>query len=264
MMMPKTRHKTRFTMITLALCVVARTAPIEAQTLPDAATILDRYVAETGGRAAYETHRTEILTGTIDFPAQGLKGKLTRYIAPGEEYSSMDLDAIGNIETGVHGGIAWERSVLLGPRIKQGEEKNQAIREASFNAPIHWRELYPQTATAGITKIDGAECYEVILTPATGQPEHQFYASKTGLLVRTTTVATSQMGDVEIQVDVAGYKSFGGVLMPTLSRQRAGSQELSITVDQVRVNEPIPATRFNLPSDVAAILTKTTPATPAH
>jgi len=240
----------------LAGASLLHTEALHAQALPDAATVLDRYIEVTGGRAAYETHRTELLTGTIDFPAQGLKGKLTRYLAPGQEYSIMELDAIGNIETGISNGIAWENSILLGPRIKQGAEKDQALREAAFNAPVHWRELYPKAKTSGIAKIDGAECYEIVLTPPTGKPESQFYSQKTGLLVRTTTVAASQMGDVDVQVDVADYKSFGGVLMPTRSQQRAGSQELSITVDQVRVNVPFAEDRFKLPPDVAGILQK--------
>jgi len=242
----------------LAIAISAILGPtvLFAQNLPDAATILERYVDVTGGRSAYESHNTEILTGVIEFPAQGLKGKLTRYAAPGREYSIVDLQGIGAIESGISGGVAWEKSVLLGPRIKQGEEKAQAMREGDFDAPIHWRTLYQKASTAGTQTINGDDCYEVALTPADGKPEHQFYSKKTGLLVRTTAIAASQMGDVEVEVNVSDYRSFGGVLMPTRSTQRAGSQELSITVDQVRVNESIPASRFELPADVSELLEK--------
>jgi hypothetical protein len=231
----------------------AQTAPKAA--LPDAAAILDRYVEVTGGRAAYEKHQTEVMTGTIEFAAQGLKGKLTRYSAPPDkEYSIVELEGIGSIESGTSGGVAWEKSVLLGPRIKSGDEKDQAFREGHFNGPIEWRKLYPQAATAGTKMINEEDCYEVVLTPATGKPEHQFYSRKTGLLVRTTAVAASQMGDVAVEVDLADYKSFGGVLVPTRSKQRAGGQELSIGIDQIRVNEALPADRFEAPADVAALL----------
>jgi len=242
--------------IAIVVAILAVRATVEAQALPAAAAVLDRYIDVTGGKAAYESHRNEVLTGVVEFPAQGLKGKLTRYLAPNREYSVMEIDAIGTIEAGISRGIAWENSVLLGSRIKQGDEKDQAIREAAFNAPLHWRQLYTKATVARIIAIEGDECYEIVLTPSTGQPEHQFYSRKTGLLVRTTTVAASQMGDVEVQVDLADYKSFGGVLMPTRSQQRAGSQELSITVSQVRVNEPLPEDRFNLPTEVAALLAK--------
>ncbi len=229
--------------------------------LPDAAAILDRYVEVTGGRAAYEKHHTEIMTGVIEFAAQGLKGKITRYSAPPDkEYSIVELDGIGSIETGISAGVAWEKSVLLGPRIKSGEEKDQALREAHFNTPIEWRNLYPQAIAVGTKTINGEDCYEVVLTPASGKPEHQFYSRRTGFLMRTSAVAASQMGDVDVEVDFEDYKSFGGVLLPTRSRQRAGSQELSITIDQVRVNEMLPADRFDAPADIAAMLRKSSPA----
>ena len=236
----------------------AEKQPEAAPTLPDAASILDRYVEVTGGRSAYEKHQTEILTGMIEFAAQGLKGKITRYAAPPAlEYSIVELDGIGSLESGVSAdGIAWEKSVLLGPRIKTDEEKDQALREARFNAPIDWRKIYSQAATVGEQMINDEDCYEVILTPATGKPEHQFYSRRTGLLMRTTTVAASKMGDIPVEVDLGNYKSFGGVLVPTRSLQRAGSQELSITVDQVRVNEPIPSSRFALPADIVALAGK--------
>lgn len=227
-----------------------------AQPLPEAATILDRFVEVTGGRSAYEAHHSEILSAVIDFPAAGLKGKLTRYLVPRREYSAIDLEGIGLIESGILGDVSWERSVILGPRIKQGAEKDQAIREAYLNAPIFWHQLYPKVETAGVQTIGAEECYEVILTPPNGAAEHQYFSKQSGLLVRTTTTAASQMGDVDVQVDVSDYRKFGGVIMPTRSQQRVASLEQTITVNEVRVNEVIPEDRFALPPDVAELLHK--------
>jgi hypothetical protein len=269
---PATRKKTMKQCIRFALLGALGAGILSAQApakrapaaLPDAAMILDHYVEVTGGQAAYEKHRTEIMTGLIEFPAQGLKGKLTRYAAPPDkEYSLVELEGIGSIESGISGGVAWEKSVLLGPRLKSGDEKDQALREAHFNSPIEWRNLYPQVMTAGTQSINGEDCYEVVLTPPAGKPEHQFYSRKTGLLLRTTAVASSQMGDVPVEVDLDDYRSFGGVLIPTRSKQRAGGQELSITIDQVRVNETLPTDRFDAPGDIAAMIRKASgPAAP--
>jgi zinc protease len=229
----------------------------KAAPLPKAESILDRYVQVTGGKSAYEKQKTQILKGTIEFPAMGLKGKVTRYTAaPDREYSIIELDSIGNIETGIYMGAAWEKSVLLGPRIKNPEERDQSIREARFNAPLEWRKSYPQAATIGTTEIDGDECYEVVLMPATGKPVHQFYSKKTGLLVRTTMVAASQMGEVDVEVNVSDYKTFGGVRVPTVSRQKAGNQELKITVEDVLVNTDLPESRFDPPPDISAMIRK--------
>jgi hypothetical protein len=231
---------------------------MHAQALPPAATILDRFVAVTGGRAAYESHHSEILTGTIEFPAQGLKGKLTRYLVRNKEYSAIDLDGIGLIESGISGGVSWEKSVLLGPRIKQGAEKEQSLREGYLSAPIFWREIYSKVETVGVQSIGGEDCYEVVLTPADGASEHQFYSRQSGLLLRTTATATSPLGDVDVEVNVSDYRKFGGVQMPTRSRQRAASQELSITVEDIRVNDSIPDERFALPAEITDLLHKPT------
>ena len=64
--------------------------------LPKAETILDRYIEVTGGKAAYQKHTHEKMTGTILFPEHGMTGKLTRYaIAPDKEYSSLELGPSG-------------------------------------------------------------------------------------------------------------------------------------------------------------------------
>ena len=228
-----------------------------AQPLPKAETILDHYVEVTGGKAAYEQHKTEVLRGTIAFPAQGLTGQLTRYAAaPDKEYSTVELGPIGKIESGVANGIAWEKSVILGPRVKDGDEKDQAVRQSHFNAPLEWRKIYSKVETTGVETAEGEECYTVVMTPATGKPETQFFSRKSGLLVKTAATAASPMGEISVEVTVSDYKVFGGVLMPTRSKQKAGGQELEISVSGVGVNEAIPPEIFNPPADVKNLIDK--------
>jgi hypothetical protein len=64
------------------------------------------------------------------------------------------------------------------------------------------------------------------------------------------------MGEVDVEVRVSDYKNFGGVLMPTRSKQKAGGQELEISVSNVGVNEAIPPNIFNPPADVQALIDK--------
>lgn len=227
------------------------------QAIPSAEAILDRYVEVTGGKEAYESHTTEVLTGSIAFPAQGLKGRLKRYAAaPNKEYSLVELDAIGKIESGVQDGYPWEKSAVMGPRVKAGDEREEALHEAQFNAPVHWRKTYPKVEAKGEAVIDGEACYEVLLTPEKGRPQRQFYSKKSGLLMRTTMTAASPMGEVQVEVNVSDYKRFGDVLFPTKSSQKAAGQEILINIDYVSFNETIPANVFEPPPDVAAMIRK--------
>jgi hypothetical protein len=225
--------------------------------LPKAETILDRFVEVTGGKAAYQKRKTEVATGTLEFTAQGLKGSLTRYSAdPDKSYSSLDIEGVGKIEMGSGGGIAWEKSAILGPRLKSGDEKAQSLREGTFNAQLNWRKVFPKVETLGTETIDGEECYKVLLTPAQGKPETSYYQKKSGLEVKTSTIAVNQMGEVPVEVVLSDYKNFDGVLVPTKVLQKAAGQEFTLTILTVKTNEEIPADRFDPPAEIKALMNK--------
>jgi hypothetical protein len=230
---------------------------LAADDLPKPETILDRYIEVTGGKAAYQKRKTETATGAIEVGALGLKGTLTRYQAdPDKSYTAMDITGAGKIEAGTANGLAWEMSAILGPRVKSGEEKAQALREGAFNGALNWRKLYPKVETVGVETLEGEECYKVVLTPAEGKPETRYFQKKSGFAVKMTTVAVSQMGEIPVEVTMSDYKDFGGILIPAKVIQKAAGQEYTITVQTVKVNEEIPASRFEPPAEVKAKLDK--------
>ena len=243
--------------LALVAWLTAFTALAADQALPKAEAILDRYIEVTGGKAAYEKRKTAMATGTIEFPAQGLKGTVERYGAePDLSYTALNLAGVGTIESGTNGGVAWEKSAILGPRIKDGLEKDQALREGAFNAELRWRKLYSKVETIGVETLDGEECYKLLLTPLGGKPETTYYQKKSGLAVKMTTVAASQMGEIPVEVSMSDYKDFGGVLVSTKSVQKAVGQEIVVTIQSMKVNEAIPAGRFEIPADIKTLLNK--------
>ena len=87
----------------------------------------------------------------------------------------MELEGIGTIKQGTDGQTAWESSSLQGPRIKQGEERAVALREATLRGPLYWRKLYKHVETMSQETIDDQACYKVVLTPEEGKPDTQYY-----------------------------------------------------------------------------------------
>jgi hypothetical protein len=244
-----------FAILLFAPCsVLVRAAEAE---LPSAESILDRYIEVTGGKAAYQARKTEIATGRLEFAAAGIKGAIVQYSAePEKYYSTLDIDGIGQVEMGVIEGVAWEKSALLGARIKQGEERAQALREARMNAPYHWRDLYTRAETVGIDDVNGQECYKLVLTPREGKPETMYFEKKSGLMRKTTLVASSPMGDINADIIAAEYKDFGGLMVASKITQKAAGQEFTTTIDNIKINETIPSGRFDLPAEVRALLPK--------
>jgi len=152
--------------------------------------------------------------------------------------------------------VAWENTALQGPRVKQGVERADALREGAFNAPLYWQKLYVKAETAGAETVEGHDCYKVVLTPKEGKPITEFYDKKSGLMIKTMATVSSQMGDVNAEILYDDYRKDGDVLSPHRLVNRAAQQEFIIQIDSVEVNPDLPKDRFDLPPEVQALVDK--------
>ncbi len=243
----------------LALAVLAASLPLFGadEALPGVETVYNHFIAATGGKAAYEARHSLVEHATIDFAKQGLKGSLTIYEAAPDKYLGLtELPGVGKLATGSNGEIAWENTALTGPRIKQGAERADALREGAFNSPLYWQKLYAKAETAGSETVEGHDCYKVVLTPKEGKPITEFYDKKSGLIVKTVATVSSQLGDVNAEILYDDYRKDGDVLSPHRMVNRAAQQEFVIQIDSVEVNPDLPKDRFDLPAEVRALLNK--------
>ncbi len=226
--------------------------------LPSAQEVLDRFIRVSGGRSAYEKVHNQVIVGTVDFVQAGYQGTTTEYRAvPNKVYRTVDLAGVGKIEAGTDGRIAWERSSETGPRVKTGEEGEAALREASFNASLQWRDLYAKVELAGVENVSTQPCYKIVLTPKEGKPVTQYYDEKSGLLVRIDMVSiTPSMGEVATETYLGDYRTVEGIRIPYLVSRNLLSQHIVTRIESVRFNAEIPKDRFDLPADVQALIPK--------
>lgn len=222
--------------------------------LPKGEAVLDRYIEATGGRAAYEKLRNRVSTGRLEAPAQGLKGAATIFqAAPDLTYSVIEIESIGKIEEGSDGKLAWSRSALLGPQLKEGEEAEMALRQALFNAELNWRKIYEKAENKGVEKIDGVECFRVELTAKGGDVETHFFDKASGLRVRLDLTVKTFMGAMPVQTTFGDHRRVDGVLVPHATRMKTLGQEQVVTLDKVEHNVSLPKDRFTPPDEIRAL-----------
>jgi hypothetical protein len=246
-----------------ALTLLVSSLPVFCadEVLPKAETILEHYAEAVGGRAVAEKHRTEVMHGTILIAGPGLKGKMTVYqAAPDKNLSVVEIDGVGKIESGSNGEVAWENSVVSGPKVKQGVERADALRDGTFNSALYWKKLYAKVETTGVETVEGHECYKVVMTPAEGNPATHFYDKQSGLLIKTATTRKTQSGDINAEVIASDYRKEGDMLAPHKMVNKFIGQELQIVVESVEFNVDLPKDRFDLPPEIQALLKKNTPA----
>jgi hypothetical protein len=243
----------------LALLVLAGCAVLPGQeVLPPAAAVLDRYVEVTGGRTAYEKHHNQSAKGTLSLPAQGISGAMTLSEAePAKALMRVEIGAVGTMQDGVSGEIAWELSPLQGPRVVEGAERIDVVREARFNAPIHWREQYSGVETMGAERVGEDDCIKLLLTPNDGgHPETMYFSRKSGLLVKQTGIRATAMGDIPYENTFSDYRNVDGVLEPFKTTEKAAGQEVEVELSEMKFNVDMPDATFDLPAEIQALLKK--------
>jgi hypothetical protein len=237
--------------------VLFAAAMISAADLPKGEALLDKYIEVTGGKAAYGKIHSDMTTGTMEFKAMGLKGKVTTYAAePDKKYSEVVLSGIGKMQEGVNDGVAWSLSSMQGPHIKDGDEKTETLLQAKFNSDLNWRDQFKSAETVGVETVEGKECYKVVVTPKAGSPSTRWFDKQTNLLVKLSMTAKSAMGEVQSDSVVSDYRKEGEVLMPHKIVSKVATMELVMTVESVQHNPEIPKDTFEIPAEVKALVKK--------
>jgi outer membrane lipoprotein-sorting protein len=228
-----------------------------ADDLPKGEAILDKYVEATGGKAAYEKVKSDITTGTMTLGAMGLKGAMVMYSqAPDKRSMEVTIEGVGKIVDGSNGELAWSMNAMQGPRLKDGDEKAESLRQGRHNADVNWRDLYKSATTAGSEEVDGKDCYKVEMVSKDGKPSTRWYDKKTGLLVKMTATSKSPMGEMTAELFPQDYRKEGDLLMPHKIVTKIAGQEMTMAIDKVEQNVEIPKEKLEPPAEVKALIKK--------
>lgn len=225
--------------------------------LPKAETILDKSLEAAGGKAAFEKIKSRHTVATIEMPSMGLKGTVEAWQAPpAKSYSKSTLPGMGEIIECTDGEIAWQMSAMMGPALKEGEEKAMALRLAKFNAEANWRETYKSAETVGVEDVNGRPCYKLKMIPHVGREETQYIDKETYLPAKAVMVFVTAMGEIPVESYPSDYKKVGDITVPHSVKQSMAGQEVILTIEQFNANVDIPKDRFDPTDEIKALLKK--------
>lgn len=227
----------------------------QEEPLPDGAELLDRLVERSGGKAAYDKIQSRVTRASFEMPAAGLKLAMTIYQAkPNKNYTVMESEAIGKIERGTDGEVAWESSMTTGPRVIEGAERVQFMRGAEFDLITHWRDFFEKAECVGIENVNEKPAYKVVVTPKEGDPETWYLDKESGLTVRVDITVQSPMGAVPVQSYHGDVREVDGLLLAHKVEATVMGQARVMTVEGIEHNTEIPADRFEIPAAIQELL----------
>lgn len=244
--------------------VAQTTAP---STLPTAQQVFDRYVDVTGGRDAYASIRSRRQIGTVDVPAQGVKGTTrsatTRATAtqPARGKIVSTLDGVGAVTQGFVGDVAYNVEAASGARLLVDEEALAAIQQLTINSEIDLAG-YASSSVKGIEDVRGRPCYRVELVTARGQTVTRMYEVESGLLVRAASPLPSMGENVQAVVVYGDYQSAPPIRRPMFTRMQIGLPAILFVETRfttVEHNVDLPEEELQPPDAVKDLIATTQP-----
>jgi hypothetical protein len=234
-----------------ALTVAA--APAQAQTLPTAEQVVARYVAAIGGEQAIAAQQFRRAQIEMSMPAAGMTMTAEMMQArPNKAVMNIEIAGLGSMRQGYDGQVAWSINPMQGPKILEGKELADMLRQYDFDANLRFSHMFRTMETVGRAEMNGESCVNVRMVTETGDEVINCFADDDGLLVGAVIKSSTEAGQMESTVTFHDYRDFGGLKMPTRTSMSMMGQQMEMTVKSMST-DPIDASVFALPAEVKAL-----------
>lgn len=235
-----------------SLALVVTSGAAQAQQLPPARQVFDRYLQAVGGPAVISRFNTRHTVVEMSMPAAGMTMTTHLYQArPNKMFARVEMPGLGSSTSGYDGRVAWSIDPMQGPRVLQGKELNDALTRATFDASLDPQQ-FRSMETVGERTVDGRACWNVKMVTTTGIEAHNCFDKETGLMIGSRAKMSTQMGEIEMESTLSDYRDFDGLKVATRGVASFMGQQVVTTVKSIS-HEPIPASTFELPAEIRAL-----------
>jgi outer membrane lipoprotein-sorting protein len=145
---------------------------------------------------------------------------------------------------------------MRGAVVKDGAEKADALRDATFDRLVYWKETAKSVQCTGTAEVDGKPAYKVVMTPKVGSPQTIYFDRDSGLILQVDTTMVVSGQSIDIVSRPGDYREVDGIKMAFKMVQLLMGQERVLTLEKLQHNVDMPADRFALPPAIRAIVDK--------
>ena len=228
-------------------------APRSAQpgsNLPDGFEVLDAAVEAIGGAKAYRQFRSERLSGTVEVPAMGAKGRVVlRREAATKTRLDIELEGLGSIAQGTNGEVAWRAMLGMPAEILEGEEARRMLAEASYDAAVEPRKTYTSATTTGKETFEGVECYRLELVTSWGDHQVALFEVETGLHRKVSTRSAPGSDTFSAETVYSDYRKVRGLKRPHRLEVSAMGMQQVIVFEEIELGAKFPKDTFDPPKE---------------
>jgi hypothetical protein len=213
--------------------------------------ILDRYVEVTGGQAAYDRIQNQVSTLTLSRDGE-VVSRLKSFQTRAGDFRLIEVAGEKTKEIGLSAGVAWTKTPESAALLETEQERGRVLRDAFLLPEGQWRRFYKNAGLETGLMIDGKPYYQVAATPFAGEFQRLFFDAESGLLAKQEVEEPEGHAEFLFQ----DYFDAGGVRIARKQIIKINDVSFLLTVDSVQFNQPIPASTFKLPPEIARLLQK--------
>ncbi|MFA6717420.1 MAG: hypothetical protein WC082_04325 [Victivallales bacterium] len=153
-----------------------------------------------------------------------------------------------------NGSQAWKETAGLGIQMKTGVQLAFAEFDCKkANPALELTEIYKKVELdPSLHKVAGFSCYKLICYPPDKlnvPPTQLFIDDKEFLARHSVESQLSEMGVVQVAVDIKDYKVVKGVKLPMLMEMNMLGIKMQAKILAVKINDEIPDTEFLFPEN---------------
>lgn len=243
----------------LAALVLILPASVHAQDagkLPTAQEVIEKYVNAIGGKEAFAKRQSVQSKGTLNLPAQGLKGSIEILSArPNKLLINIDLPGIGMSKTGYDGKVGWTSSPIAGPALMEDKQLGEFKEQADFDSDLHDAGRYSSMEVSGPVDFEGKKCYALKLVSKSGRESTEFFDAESGLMLGSESTEASPAGDLKVTTLLSDYEKKGDLLVATKTTQKISGIDMSMEMTEFEFDKVDPKA-FDLPEEIKALVKK--------
>jgi outer membrane protein assembly factor BamB len=185
------------------------------QALPPAAALFEKHLAAIGGADVVNSHSSMLLEGTFEMPAVGFTPVALSVRRALPNRWSMAFAApggrSGQIERRFDGEVVFELNPFLGDTLFGQSLAGEMSDMQLLHGDTQFASMYSKLETVGRTEFDDRDCFQVRATSKTGAVRNLYFEVQSGLLA-------GHSAEHERMLIFSDYKSFDGLMLPTLER----------------------------------------------
>jgi hypothetical protein len=205
-----------------------------------------------GGKAAWAKVNTIILTGTVDIPTFGVSGKVEIFGKRPNKIlrTTTIMDGQFVQKEGFDGQAAWASDPQKGLRAITGNQLEQTKVEAVFDTDVRLKEVYPDLKVTGRTKVGERDAYTAVAHEPGGKTLTMYFDAQTGVRLAEDSEGPDESGTVvKANLLFEDYRAVGDIQQPRVIRIKAPNVSLTITIEDVKLNEPVDDAKFAMPAN---------------